>query len=333
MLPSVLALLLTIAPPPADDYAGAKQQVDDASLAASNKADAEVVAALADALARMDAWSRELADDEAGRNALVMARLNLARGYLKLGDAAAAERELDRLLRESLGEPVPANRFGPELNKLFKQRQAKLDADGKATLALVCVAACEIVLDHHRIEPGSLELYLGSHALTIASVDGAIEPLVQRVELTAPGVTTTVEIGPPPAPEPEPQPEPEPEPEPVVAPPPVIEPPPVERDVAPPPPKRMFPIGVEVDGMVLGAGLAIAGGVMLAYDGRCTDGNPATPTCPKIFESTAGGAISIALGGALLLTSTVLLAIDEGRQHHHRRKYASARFERGLLRF
>jgi hypothetical protein len=330
MLSSIIALFLAIAPPAAD-YAGALTQLDETSLAAANSVDPEVLAALVDALAQMDAHVLALADDEAGRRSVVMARLNLARGYLKAGDQPAAERELDRLLRESLGTEVPASRFGPDLNKLFKARQTALDAAGKAKLSIVCHAPCEVVLGTSRVEldaPIMSDLYLGTHVLRIRSSDGSVEALEQAVELSEPGAAVVVEFA---KPEPEPEPEPVPEPVPAPVPAPVVEapPPPV---VGPPPVKRMLPRGIEIDGLVFGTGLIIAGGVMLAFDGQCPGQDADLSTCPKIWESTAGGAVSLGLGGALWITSAVLLAIDEHRVEHSDQQRA-ARFELGRLRF
>lgn len=346
MLSSIFALLLALAPPTTDpaatdsaaatdpsaatDSAAALTQLDETSLAAANSVDPEVLAALAAALAQMDAHALALADDEAGRRSVVMARLNLARGYLKAGDSAAAERELDRLLRESLGAEIPASRFGPDLNKLFKARKAALDAAGKTKLTIVCHAPCEVVLGSSRVLPDAAvmsELYPGTHALQIRSADGSIEPLVQSVELREPGGEVVVEFAKP-EPEPEPEPVPEPEPEPVPAP--VIEapPPPV---VGPPPVKRMLPRGIEIDGLLLGTGLIVAGGVMLAFDEHCINPDHNPTSCSRKWESTAGGAVSLGLGGALWITSAVLLAIDERRVGDSSKPVA--RFERGRLRF
>jgi hypothetical protein len=334
MLSSIFALFLAIAPPATDsagatDYAGALAQLDETSLAAANSVNPDVLAALADALAQIDAHALALADDEAGRRSVVMARLNLARGYLKAGDATAAERELDRLLRESLGAEIPANRFGPDLNKLFKARKAALDAVGKATLTIICHSPCEVVLGTSRVQPDApvmSELYPGTHALRINSADGSIAPLAQEVDLSA-GAAVVVEFAKP-EPEPEPEAVPEPEPEPVPAP--VIEapPPPV---VGPPPVKRILPRGIEIDGLVLGTGLIVAGGVMLAFDEQCINPDANPSSCSKTFESTAGAAVSLGLGGALWITSAVLLAIDERRIEDSKKHVA--RFELGRLRF
>jgi hypothetical protein len=340
MLSSIFALFLAITPPAtepasAPDFPSARTQLDETSLAAANTVNPEVLAALADALARMDAHAFALADDEAARQSVVMARLNLARGYLKAGDTAAAERELDRLLRESLGAEVPAGRFGPDLNKLFKARKAALDAAGKAKLTIVCHSPCEVVLGTSRVQPDApilSELYPGTHALRISSPAGAVEPVesvesvAQNVELGE-GAAVVVEFA---KPEPVPEPEPEPEPEPVPVPAPVVEapPPPV---VGPPPVKRILPRGIEIDGLVLGTGLIVAGGVMLAFDEHCINPDADPSSCSKKWESTAGGALSLGLGGALWITSAVLLAIDERRVEDSNKHVA--RFELGRLRF
>jgi hypothetical protein len=326
MLSSIFTLFLAIAPP-ATEYAAALTQLDETSLAAANSVNPEVLAALANALAQMDIHVFELAGDEAGRQSVIMARLNLARGYLKAGDQAAAERELDRVLRESLGAELPAGRFGPDLNKLFKARKAALDAAGKATLTVICHAPCEVVLGTSRVEldaPILQDLYLGTYVLSISSSDGSVET-TQAIELGQ-GETEVVEFA---KPEPEPEPAPEPEPEPVPAP--VIEAPP--PPVVPPPVKRMLPRGLEIDGLVFGTGLVVAGSVMLAFDEQCIDPNANPSFCSRKWESSAGGAVALGLGGALLITSVVLLAIDERRVAQSKEQQRAARFELGRLRF
>jgi hypothetical protein len=325
MLSSIFALFLAIAPP-TTDYPSAVAQLDEASLAAANSVVPEVLATLAAALTQMDAHVLALADDEAGRHGVVMARLNLARGYLKAGDTPAAERELDRLLRESLGAEIPAGRFGPDLQKLFEARKAALDAAGKGKVTIVCHVPCEVVVGTSRVEPDAPELqglYLGTHALRISSPDGSAALLEQSVELREVDAEVVVEFA-----KPEPVPEPEPEPDPVLAP--IIEPPPPPV-VGPPSVKRMLPRGIEIDGLLFGTGLIVAGGVMLAFDEQCTNPDADPSFCSRKWESTVGGAVSLGLGGALWITSAVLLAIDERRAKHPDQN--SARFEFGRLRF
>src|SRR5690606_29924361 len=134
------------------------------------------------------------------------------------------------------------------------------------------------------------------YALRVRSVDGSVEPLERSVELSEAGATVTIEFGAAPQPEPEPEPAPEPEPEPAPA-------PVVDAPAPVVPPKRIAPRGIEIDGLVFGAGLMVAGGIMLGFDGKCTDGSDSPRACPKIFEGTAGGIASLAVGGALLITS------------------------------
>lgn len=323
-----LALFLAFAPPP-DGTTDALTQLDEASLAAANTVDPEVLATLAGKLDAVDSLAPALADDPAARQRVIMARLNLARGYLKAGDQAAAEREIDRVLREAFDDTVPAGRFGPDVSKLARERQAALDGAGKAKLELVCHQPCEVLVGARRIDPAGTELYLGTYALRVRSVDGSVEPLERSVELSEAGATVTIEFGAAPQPEPEPEPAPEPEPEPAPA-------PVVDAPAPVVPPKRIAPRGIEIDGLVFGAGLMVAGGIMLGFDGKCTDGSDSPRACPKIFEGTAGGIASLAVGGALLITSAVLLAIDERKLAKHestQAKAARVEFELGVLRF
>jgi hypothetical protein len=147
-------------------------------------------------------------------------------------------------------------------------------------------------------------------------------------ELATPEPEPLSELEPEPVPEPEPEPVPEPEPEPVPAP--VVEAPPAPI-IGPPPVKRLLPRGVEIDGLVLGTGLIVAGGVMLAFDEKCVNRDADPEFCSQKWESTAGGALSIGLGGALMITSVVLLVIDERRVQSSKKQVA--RFELGRLRF
>jgi hypothetical protein len=58
----------------------------------------------------------------------------------------------------------------------------------------------------------------------------------------------------------------------------------------------------------------------VAVDHRCPDlSDPRTTPCLRILDTDAGGFVLLAVGGALAITSAVILAIDEVRARRGRR--------------
>ncbi len=80
----------------------------------------------------------------------------------------------------------------------------------------------------------------------------------------------------------------------------------------------IIPRWAKILGMSLGAGLAVAGGVLLSLDGKCKNGDTptsenVTTTCRKVWENTGIGYSLIGIGGGLFVGATVWLAVDEVR--------------------
>lgn len=203
---------------------------------------------------------------------------------------------MDELIRTARDQVPPVRSYGPDVTNLHLQRQQALQAAGMATLRIECEVECEVVVNERRTSTEE-RLLLGPYRIWVKAKDATAPWERHTIELTEPDAVVTLTYE---------------NPTPIEAPPPP--PPPPE-----PPKNRMLPRGAEIAGMALGAGLAIAGAVLLAFDGRCSatkqypNSNATAETCGDIYEMTAGGAALLGVGGGLLVVSGVLLSVDEVR--------------------
>jgi len=67
---------------------------------------------------------------------------------------------------------------------------------------------------------------------------------------------------------------------------------------------------LEISGMVVGAGLVVTGGVLLGLDGQCVPGTSRPDGCRR-YANVPGGVTAATIGSALVVTSTVMLAVHE----------------------
>jgi hypothetical protein len=67
--------------------------------------------------------------------------------------------------------------------------------------------------------------------------------------------------------------------------------------------------------MSAGAAAIGTGAALWAIDGSCPDGADPTDTaaCPRVYISKTAGIATVVAGGAVFLTGTVLLTVDEVR--------------------
>lgn len=236
-----------------------------------------------------------VADDPRAQEARAFAQLALARTRLVLGrpqDAAAA---IDDALRAAGTRPLPVDQFGPALAALHAERVAALSAMPPATLAVRCSVPCRVLVDEHALAD---ELLPGAHRAWVEALDPGLPVLRRELEL-APGeaVELAYEVQ---APEPAPR--------------------PVPVDEAPPARRRILPRWASALGLGVGAGTAVAGGVLVAVDHRCPDlSNPRTEPCLRILDTDTGGFVLLGVGGAVAITAAVILAIDEVRARRGRR--------------
>jgi hypothetical protein len=282
----------------AGDYDAALAAVDEANIAVNRDPEANLPA-LETAIDELLAFGPQIAADPKGREALDLSQLNLARALLMGEQKDKAAEVMDAVLLTAHDRKLPIRRFGPTLVKFHDERRKKLDKQGTGSIQVQCRVSCKVVIDEQQATPSSGPLYLGAHRVWIEAADGSAEPERHEITLTEEGATEVVyypaeveeecEV-PPPAP--------------------VVEPPP------PPPPKRVLPRWAEIGVLAIGVGAAVAGGVLLGLDGKCPGGlDPVEDAadCPELYEGTVSGLIAVGAGSALVLTGTVMLAVDEVR--------------------
>jgi hypothetical protein len=286
---------------PATKYEAALHELDAANDAVNDDPD-ENLARLADALAAMEPFPRQLANHADGARLVELATLNLARALLRAGDRARATEIMDELLRRSAGKQLPVQRFGPTLVGFHDARVAALTQAGTAGIEFECEVSCEILLDRREVTSRSGPLYLGTYVVEISSEDGSLPPERQVITLDEPGVVETIRY-------------------PMAG---------LELDDEAPAVidvPRLVPRWGEVILTVVGAGMVGASAVLLALDGTCPGGGAPIDdmgnVCPNLYETTAVGATLLGFGSAVMTTGIVLLSVDEVQTRRGRRPQAT----------
>lgn len=299
LLGSLVASVLTFAPAqPADDssYAAALAEVEAANVDVNRDPKGEYPA-LEAAVERLTGFAPQLAGDEAGRELLALALLNLARARLLDGDEAGAAAKMDEAIRFARGRELPIDRFGPTLAEFHEGRRNALKAGGRGEIQVDCATDCVVLIDGQSSGASSGPLYLGSYRVYVEDSEGKLGAERHEINLDQSGEVVTIAY---------PR---------VAAEPAERRPLPVVRDSTSAP-GRILPRWAEISVMVVGASALAAGGVLLGFDGRCPGGlDPVADAadCPEVYESSTSGFVALGLGAALLATGTVVLTIDEVR--------------------
>jgi hypothetical protein len=309
MLLVAACLWLAIAPPD-NNYQQATAQLDEALEAVGSGASESSITALREALERMVSFPDELPKDAFALEKLSKARLSLVWLLLEIDQAAAAT-EMDEAIRSARGIALPVRSFGPDVFRLYETRRDALAAQGMATIDVQCQVPCEVVIGERRSPAPSDPLYLGSYRVWVGYRGDSAEWESFHVVLDTAGETKTI-VFETKASIPEPQTEfqsevalvtkPQTEDRPVTLP---------IRDQR----IRILPRWVEILSLSAGAGLAIAGGILLSYNGKCQGGgDPSTPEgCPNVYNNTAAGYAMIATGVGVFAIAGPMLAVDEVR--------------------
>jgi hypothetical protein len=312
---AVLLALLAFVGPPVEDpaYVAAVAQLDDA-IAAARREPSEAVAKLGPALEVMADFAPQLAFTPSDLERRAVGQLALAASHLALGDEAAASVVVDEAVRTAqAGEPLPVAAFGPQLAKLVQSRERALRELGSAELEITCHVPCRVFINEHGSSELTRVLLLGRYRVWIEARDGGLEPLRTTVELEARGQTVELVYG-----EPSGEPVETPIETPIEAP---IEPP--EDDVTPTPKRRrLLPRWAEATALGAGAALAVAGGVLLSYQGKCPGGfDPMVDfdDCPKVYDAKPAGFGLLGAGLGLAAIGGVMLTVDEVRVARDRR--------------
>lgn len=234
--------------------------------------------------------------------ARMYALLTLARVQLARGDREAATASIDEAIRTARGDALPMSGVTPELRTLYQERLTAPDNRPSGTLHVTCELPCRAIVNERQAGSGHDILLtgvpLGRHRLHIEALDQSAEPLTQTIALTDDAHEQSVVFSDEPTP----------------APTDALTPQDDDRDRT----KRRFPRWAGIVGMTAGAALLTSGAVLLAYDGRCSDGSsdPATSLCPDVYEFTGAGIGLTVTGAAALIGFSIALGVSEAR---HRR--------------
>lgn len=279
----------TVAPDDAE-YQAALQRVREAQQLANDDAERGSVR-LRDALQVLESFGPRLGKDPEGLDLRTNALLTLARALLATEDADGARDVMDAAIRTSRGDPLPAKEFGPGLHALYKERSGVLDKQPRATISVSCKIPCRVYINERPTQEKTDKLMPGSYRVWVEAADGSQDPVKANVELAGNdvenidyGVAPIVDIGP-------------------------VDPPKKPKRL------RMMPRWAEIVLMTAGAAGVGTGAALLAIDGKCPDGaNPMDPeACPQIYITKTAGIATLAIGGAVFLTGTITLVVDEVR--------------------
>jgi hypothetical protein len=317
MLPtSLLVALLSFSPPgegateppapsvaaatnaDAADYAEALQRVRTAQQMANDEPERGVVQ-LRDALQFLQEFGPTLAKDPEGQDARTMGQLTLARALLAIEDADGAREAMDEAIRTARGDPLPVKSFGPGLTALYRERSGVLAKQTPGEIAVECLVACRVYINERPTQQRTDKLIPGSYRVWVEATDGT-EMAIKLVVDVAEVKVAALKFGT----EPEQAPDDEKDP----------------RDKPKPKSHRIMPRWAEIVLMSAGAVAIGTGAALWAIDGNCPDG--ADPNhveaCPRVYITKTAGIATVAAGGLVFLTGTVMLTVDEVRIGHAR---------------
>lgn len=306
---SLLVALLSFAPPgegvepPAPSvaaatnadpagYADAVARVRTAQQMANDEPERGVVA-LRDALQLLQEFGPTLAKDPEGQDVRTMAQLTLTRALLAIEDADGARDAMDEAIRTSRGDPLPVKSFGPGLTALYRERSGVLGKLTTGAIAVECLVACRVYINERPAPQRTDKLVPGSYRVWVESSDGSemtIKLVVDVGEVAVAALKFGSEPREPDGPDPRP-------------------------DKPKTKSKRIMPRWAEIVLMSAGAAAIGTGATLWAIHHRCPDfSDPAVePMCPRVYYTKAAGIATVAAGGAVFLTGTVLLTVDEVR--------------------
>ncbi|KIG19525.1 hypothetical protein DB30_00034 [Enhygromyxa salina] len=302
LISPILAVTLATSPPPVT-YEQSQANLESAADSIADLTPAQAVSTLEQALAEAEAHPRELLDDPAAFDKIQRARMALVWAYLANEQPEAATALIDLAIRSTDAQELPLSGLGPSPSKLHDERRALLEAQGHATIIVDC-DACEILIDEARASNPSAPLLLGRHRVWLFDPLERLDPRYEDVELERADEPVELEyLLPSEAP-----------PNSTVA---------AQRSVErAKPAQSKLPRWVKIVGIGVGAGLTVAGGILMALDGNCRDGSTPTPdnvgssSCAKVWTNAAPGYALLGVGGGLFVGASVWLTVSEvrGRQ-------------------
>lgn len=272
-------------------YADAVARVRTTQQMANDEPERGVVA-LRDALQLLQEFGPTLAKDPEGQDARMMAQLTLARALLAIEDADGAREAMDEAIRTSRGDPLPVKSFGPGLTALYRERSGVLGKQTTGAIAVECLVACRVYINERPAPQRTDKLVPGSYRVWVESTDGS-EMAIKLVVDVGEVAVAALKFGSEPRDQPD-GPDPRPD---------------------KPKSKRIMPRWAEVVLMSAGAVAIGTGATLWAINHKCPDfSDPMLePQCPRVYYTQAAGIATVAAGGALFLTGTVMLTVDEVR--------------------
>jgi hypothetical protein len=291
----MLTALLAWAPP-SEPHQQSQTQLESASDAIAEVSPAEAITLLEAALAEALTHPQDLLSDPTAADRLARARLALVWAYLAEGKTSEATATMDIAIRSAGARALPLAGLGPTIRTLHDERRAELEAKGHGTIAVHC-DGCEVLIDEAKSENPSGPLLLGIHRVWVFDPRGEIEPMFTGVQLGSPGQTEWLVFRAVPSDE--------------------------WTTAAPRRAPTKIPRWAKIVGMSIGAGLVVAGGVMLARD-KCRDGSSPSPDkldspgCGRNRNKVPDIAL-IGVGAGLFMGASVWLGIDEARAGQARR--------------
>ncbi len=323
MTPSIAFTLALAMTPPGSTCRAPALSAEQASLArghATALRDAEAqatedpdqgIALLTAALDRARLDAQAVALDPEAADARRYAMLALARGLLGAEQRERAAAIIDSALVTAVSTPLPAKLFGPSLVALHDERKAGLDRSATATLQARCTGACLVIVDAAWVgcagpdTPIDLALVPGSWDVLLVDAADTGRVTAERVELVASG---SVEVS-------------------------------LEIPKLPSASRgrragstgladggRKLPRWAGILGVAAGVVALVAGGVLVAVDGRCPDSTDpmGAGACQNILNTDAPGFAMLGVGGAALVGFAIPLGLGEAKQARARK--ASARW-------
>lgn len=212
-----------------------------------------------------------------------------------------AKATIDEAIRIARGSSLPIVDH-EALSELIKARLQDPSNAPLGELLVACESPCHVILDERSAGVGAevvtRGIPLGPHRLYLRDAEDADHSLATTFELSRDEPRYQTRLAAPPS---------------------LIDTNP-SSDSSHPAPRRRLPRWAGLVGMGAGVAAAIAGGVLLGFDGRCPDGSDAaTSDCPDVLSTQTSGAVLLAVGGGLMVGFAIPFAIGEQRQKAHRR--------------
>lgn len=169
MLTPLLFSTAMICAEPPSDYVAAHNQLKAAAKEANRNVSQETARELKQAIEHISEFPDDLAADPDGPKQRRIALLSLSRLYINIDDMDQAAAAMDQAIFAAGDDPLPVDRFGPDTEKLYKERRAELDERGRAEVEIFCSVPCNVYIDGNLVHGREFELYLGDHVIQMTS--------------------------------------------------------------------------------------------------------------------------------------------------------------------